>query len=604
MDDGDGAFGSPFDAGPVVPDPVDVDDVVVDVGPAVDVGVDSFDGPVEVGPTVGVPLDEDDADDRPLEAGPALDGGPVEVGPTVDGGGPAEVGPTLRRVFERDYDVVESLPELERFPPLRIDRAEFDAQPHINDPMDLDVDAACFMMLTSDLSSLFGIMARPANRVISVRDSPEFADWLHVISDPVVVRVYAGSTEDEVRRFRDEVIELLRTVFGLTLTPSRDVHLLSRNQVNVPISALSDCVHAAGARICRVSFFGMKWDLCRAEPIIDHYIGRYREQMGSSVPDGKNSFDYGARVHTPDLLLLGISEAQVLAHMYRDLRVHEMCDSEGFGSVSLTPLIDARISRVKLYQEICHEIMSVVQRQMLDDMPSTVRTMRTRARQLRELVLGWDSLSPDERSSRLGGIRIEVTVQTETVRDGRYLSSSLDLFRVAGIEAALQGGFRYRLIEIEEFLDSCHLALSSFEAAMHGTNDRAPSIRIQSALTFARQSIGWSGKYMEQQLRAARRWRDAERLQVVARQESEFKYDGWEMDAEDERPLIQDFLDHAQWFLFSTVRDRSIPGLMLMRSLGRGYLPKTGIYTDRVGAARHYTRLFGVSWREHIRSIG
>ena len=103
---------------------------------------------------------------------------------------------------------------------------------------------------------------------------------------------------------------------------------------------------------------------------------------------------------------------------------------------------------------------------------------------------------------------------------------------------------------------------------------------------------------MEQQLIAARTWRDAERRQVVVRQESEFK------DAEDKRPLIQDFLDPAQWFLFSTVGDRNIPGLMLMRALGCGSLPKTRIYKDRVGTTRHYTRLYGVSWRKHIRSIG
>jgi hypothetical protein len=32
---------------------------------------------------------------------------------------------------------------------------------------------------------------------------------------------------------------------------------------------------------------------------------------------------------------------------------------------------------------------------------------------------------------------------------------------------------------------------------------------------------------------------------VVARQKSEFKYDVWEIDVEDERPLIHNFLDHA-----------------------------------------------------------
>ena len=63
------------------------------------------------------------------------------------------------------------------------------------------MEAACFMMLIMDLPDLFGITARSANIVIRICDSLEFADWLHVISDPVVVRVYAGSTEDEVRRF-------------------------------------------------------------------------------------------------------------------------------------------------------------------------------------------------------------------------------------------------------------------------------------------------------------------------------------------------------------------------------------------------------------------
>ena len=68
--------------------------------------------------------------------------------------------------------------------------------------------------------------------------------------------------------------------------------------------------------------------------------------------------------------------------------MNEMCDSEGLGFVSLTPLINARISRIKIYQEICHEILSNLQRQILDDMPNTVRTMRTTARQLRDLILG------------------------------------------------------------------------------------------------------------------------------------------------------------------------------------------------------------------------
>jgi hypothetical protein len=79
----------------------------------------------------------------------------------------------------------------------------------------------------------------------------------------------------------------------------------------------------------------------------------------------------------------------------------------------------------------------------------------------------------------------------------------------------------------------------------------------------------------------------------VHRESSKFVYDGWEFDSPSDRPLIHDFLEHAQWFLFSKGRDHTIPSLMLMSANGGGYLPKKGIYDDRVGATRHYISLYG-----------
>jgi hypothetical protein len=61
--------------------------------------------------------------------------------------------------------------------------------PEINDPKYIDFDATCFMMLTKDLPALFGIMVRPANCKVLVRNLPEFDDWLHVISEPIVVKM-------------------------------------------------------------------------------------------------------------------------------------------------------------------------------------------------------------------------------------------------------------------------------------------------------------------------------------------------------------------------------------------------------------------------------
>lgn len=160
-----------------------------------------------------------------------------------------------------------------------------------------------------------------------------------------------------------------------------------------------------------------------------------------------------------------------------------------------------------------------------------------------------------------------------------------------------------RIIRIEEFMDSCHLEVSSFAVALHRRDERIQSIHIQSGLIFVQHSIGWSGKFMRQQLQTTRAWWNTERRQIVARTKFKFKYDGWKMIAEQDRPLIHDFLDHNEWYMQNIIWNRNISLLMLIRAFSRGYLPKTMIYIDRIGGTCYYTRLYGVSWRKHVRSI-
>jgi len=193
-----------------------------------------------------------------------------------------------------------------------------------------------------------------------VKDLPEFDDWLHVISDPIVVKVYAGSDEHERAAFKDDLVNTLRRAFGMTLTYSPDNLTLSRNEVNVPISAMSDALHSLGARVCRVSFFGMKWDILDAKPMIDRFIQRYRAEMGSSIPTQKNMFDYGVQFPTGGLQLYKFSEVQCEARRFREGTVHEMCNVEGHGSLDFRPIIDPYIVKVKVYQVLCHEILSVI----------------------------------------------------------------------------------------------------------------------------------------------------------------------------------------------------------------------------------------------------
>ncbi len=76
----------------------------------------------------------------------------------------------------------------------------------------------------------------------------------------------------------------------MTLTCNFDSLTLSRNQVNVPISTMPNPLHSLGARICRVSFFGMKWEIPDAEPMIHRFIQRYHAEMGSFVATDQNFY--------------------------------------------------------------------------------------------------------------------------------------------------------------------------------------------------------------------------------------------------------------------------------------------------------------------------
>jgi hypothetical protein len=89
-----------------------------------------------------------------------------------------------------------------------------------------------------------------------------------------------------------------------------------------------------------------------------------------------------------------------------------MCNVEGYGSLNFRPIIDPYIAKVKVYQVLCHEIFYVIQKQMLDDMPATMRTMHTRLNQLQDLMERWGTMTEDVLNSCISGSRVEVTVHT------------------------------------------------------------------------------------------------------------------------------------------------------------------------------------------------
>jgi hypothetical protein len=207
-------------------------------------------------------------------------------------------------------------------------------------------------MLTLDLPAFFGIMIRPACQKIPIRDLPEFVDSFFVISDFIVIRMYTGCNED-MEVFKAFLVNTLSTRFKWTLTCSSDSLTLSTNQVNVPVPTM----YTLGARLCRVSFFGMKMFIPSAELVIDNFICRYRDYMRATVSTGRNLFKYGARYSTDAVLLFRFNKEQHRARRFRVGMLHEMCNEECYGSVECRPLFDLRLSKVKVYQKLIHEIL-------------------------------------------------------------------------------------------------------------------------------------------------------------------------------------------------------------------------------------------------------
>jgi hypothetical protein len=78
---------------------------------------------------------------------------------------------------------------LTRFDPREGPCTDLDQHIYLNDQKFMDVNLTCFMMMTKDLLVLFGMIGRPANMKVKIKDLEEFVCWIHIISDPVVVKV-------------------------------------------------------------------------------------------------------------------------------------------------------------------------------------------------------------------------------------------------------------------------------------------------------------------------------------------------------------------------------------------------------------------------------
>lgn len=59
-------------------------------------------------------------------------------------------------------------------------------------PHGMDLDSTCFTMPTNHLRNLIELIARLTNYKVRVKDKFKFNNCQHVISDPIVVKIYVN----------------------------------------------------------------------------------------------------------------------------------------------------------------------------------------------------------------------------------------------------------------------------------------------------------------------------------------------------------------------------------------------------------------------------
>ncbi|KAG0571277.1 hypothetical protein KC19_VG001200 [Ceratodon purpureus] len=472
-------------------------------------------------------------------------------------------------------------------------------------PLNADVDAACFMMDIRDLPQMFGELIRPAIHLSFLRDLNHFKQWIIIISDPVIVKLYGGDTIEERQHYKRLICRELRRKHGLTLTIAEHDLILSKSRVNIPLQALVESLWTCGHRECRVGFYGMKWAYEKAKPKIDRCIQLHGSLRAGSVRGSRqNMFDIGVKLHATEVNIFGYGESQRWpGRIFRKGRVHEMFNIPDFGSIDFGIRDHPVIGTIKIYQELTHEVLSHIPKASLDDYPATVRTMRIRWYQLDSLLRAWEGYGEDELRENLLGTRIEVSIKNvHTVTEAYNYCIIYDLLTIRGLEKMLGGPFNVRTIPVNEILTDFSNKLNRFARKVRGRDETRTTDQMLAALTEARQSIGWSGKNMDAQLKKARWWRGRHDRNRGAGEDRQFHYDGWEADEPRLRPMIQDFLDSVEWYNHSASRTYDPHPIYLKKARGSGFLQQRGRYTDRVGAARWYVGRYQERWRNEVRT--
>ena len=145
---------------------------------------------------------------------------------------------------------------------------------------------------------------------------------------------------------------------------------------------------------------------------------------------------------------------------------------------------------------------------------------------------------------KIMGTRLEVTVQgVDTVQAARHICNELDILRVQGLERLLEGRFDRYLISPIDLREEFRIRVENLRAAIRGiANAVMPSICVRATLTLAQHAVGWSGKFLDKQLREAKAWEEGHKRARTRREYAYYVYDGCKLDDPATRVQVVEFL--------------------------------------------------------------
>lgn len=266
--------------------------------------------------------------------------------------------------------------------------------------------------------------------------------------------------------------------------PGKFAYQATEGNSHVPTSVFVSCLVAAGCHTIRLKAYGQKM------PLLDRFILTEPAQLDHQWRE-HNEWDIGRNFDSTYIWLFasatgvrhGITHYPIMGPGSRD-----------YGTVNLKVTHRSRKFQVKMYPRLVHVIKSF-NSHLQGNIPTTLRGVKSQVGSAVKMVHNLTGKTARE----LGGFRIEVTVQAESLAQARqrvertpFLDPAYWLHLGDGPHYANR--ISARVVERKAFLENANWVHQQAEAAgiFFGTEGNAPSREQVQVLTDILSALGWN----------------------------------------------------------------------------------------------------------------